>query len=81
MYRLLLLVGKLRSAYYAVDFENVRLIGLENQDIEYYLVRCGKTETQIHMIMSYKPLIEILRIPLYLCMFCAENISTNDPLP
>lgn len=70
-----------QAAYYAVDFENVRLIGLENQDIEYYLVRCGKTETQIHMIMSYKPLIEILRIPLYLCMFCAENISTNDPLP
>lgn len=43
-----------QAAYYAVDFENVRLIGLENQDIEYYLVRCGKTETQIHMIMSYK---------------------------
>lgn len=70
-----------QAAYYAVDFENVRLIGLEDQDITSYLARCGRTETQIGIIMSCKPLIEILRIPLYLCMFCAENVNTNEPLP
>lgn len=70
-----------QAAYYAVNFENVRLIGLENDDISSYLAKCKRTETQIGVIMACKPLLEVLRIPLYLCMFCAESIAEEELLP
>lgn len=68
-----------QAAYFATDFQNVRLIGLENDDIIDYLKECKKTETEIGIIMSCKPLVECLRIPLHLCMFSAEDATELLP--
>ncbi|MBE5061807.1 hypothetical protein INF30_00790 [Lachnospiraceae bacterium DSM 108991] len=68
-----------QAAYYASSFKNIRLIGLENNDIIAYLKKCKMSETKIGLIMASKPLVECLRIPLYICMFCAED--TNSDLP
>ncbi len=69
-----------QSAYYATDFENIYLIGLEEKDIVRYLEECGKTETFIGEVMSCEPLVQCLRVPLYLCMFSAEE-SEDKFLP
>lgn len=68
-----------QAAYYAASFKNIRLIGLEKKDIITYLKRCKMSETKIGLVMACKPLVECLRIPLYICMFCAED--TNSELP
>lgn len=68
-----------QAAYYASDFKNIRLVGLENEDILAYLKKCHMSETQIGSIMACKPLVECLRIPLYICMFCAEDTGAILP--
>lgn len=67
-----------QAAYYASDFQNIRLIGLEEEDITAYLRKCGIPETRIGLIMACKPLAECLKIPLYLCMFCAEAAGPRE---
>lgn len=62
-----------QSAYYAADFENIYLVGLEEKDIVRYLKECKKTETFIGEVMSCEPLVQCLRVPLYLCMFSTEE--------
>lgn len=62
-----------QAAYYAADFENVRLIGVEEADIVEHLTACKFADVQIAKIMSCPSLAECLKIPLNLCMFSAEN--------
>ncbi|MDD3361799.1 MAG: hypothetical protein PHW34_09030 [Hespellia sp.] len=64
-----------QAAYFASSFQNIHLIGLEIADIINYLRSCQKSDSQIGLIMSCKPLVQCLRIPLYLCMFSAEDAS------
>lgn len=66
-----------QSAYYAADFENIYLVGLEDKDIIRYLEECGKPETFIGEVMNCKPLVQCLRVLLYLCMFSAEESEDN----
>lgn len=69
-----------QSAYYAADFENIYLVGLEDGDIVRYLEESGKAEAFIGEVMNCEPLVQCLRVPLYLCMFSAEE-SEDDFLP
>lgn len=66
-----------QSAYYAADFKNIYLVGLEDKDIIRYLEECGKPETFIGEVMNCKSLVQCLRVPLYLCMFSAEELEDN----
>lgn len=66
-----------QSAYYAADFENIYLVGLENRDIVRYLEESGKPEAFIGEVMNCEPLVQCLRVPLYLCMFSAEESEDN----
>lgn len=68
-----------QAAYYASEFKNIRLVGLEDEDITAYLRKCNISETKIGLIMACKPLVECLRIPLYICMFCAEDTGSGLP--
>lgn len=68
-----------QAAYFAARFKNVRLIGLEADDILTYLSECGMSETKIGLIKANHALMECLRIPLNVCMFCAEDESTILP--
>lgn len=68
-----------QAAYYASEFKNIRLVGLEDEDITAYLRKCSISETKIGLIMACKPLVECLRIPLYICMFCAEDTGSGLP--
>ena len=69
-----------QSAYYAADFENIYLVGLKKKDIIRYLEGCGKLDAFIGEVMNCDPLVQCLRVPLYLCMFSAEE-SADDFLP
>lgn len=60
-----------QAAYFAATFKNVRLVGLEDDDILSYLRECGTDETKTRLVNANKGLMECLRIPLNLCMFCA----------
>ncbi|MDE7201551.1 MAG: NACHT domain-containing protein [Lachnospiraceae bacterium] len=68
-----------QAAYYASDFKNVKLIGLEDGDIKTYFERSNIDETLIGLYMSNKPLLKCLRIPLFLCMFTAERVTDLIP--
>lgn len=68
-----------QAAYFAADFKNIKLIGLEEEDILSYLHECRTDVTKIGLIRANKGLMECLRIPLNLCMFCAENGLTRLP--
>lgn len=62
-----------QAAYYAADFKNIRLTGLEDSDILGHLRRCNKPEYFIGEVNNNKHLMECLRIPLYLCMFASSE--------
>lgn len=64
-----------QAAYYASSFTNIRLVGLGVEDIKSYLQRCHVAEPVIGNTLACGPLVECLKIPLYLCMFSAEDMS------
>lgn len=64
-----------QAAYYASNFTNIRLVGLDVEDIQSYLQSCHVAEPVIGNTMACGPLMECLKIPLYLCMFSAEDMS------
>lgn len=68
-----------QAAYYAADFKNVQLIGLEDRDIKTYFEHSNISETLISLYMSNKTLLKCLRIPLFLCIFTAEKASDLIP--
>ncbi len=68
-----------QAAYYAADFKNVQLIGLEDHDIKAYFEQSNISEVLIGLYMSNKALLRCLRIPLFLCMFTAERAEELIP--
>lgn len=64
-----------QAAYYASSFANIRLVGLGVEDIKSYLQSCHVAEPVIGNTLACNPLVECLKIPLYLCMFSAEDMS------
>lgn len=68
-----------QAAYYAADFKNVQLIGLEDKDIKAYFEQSNISKTLIGLYMSNKQLLKCLRIPLFLCMFTAEKATDFIP--
>lgn len=68
-----------QAAYYAADFKNVQLIGLEDSDIKTYFEHSNISETLIGLYMSNNPLLKCLRIPLFLCIFTAEKSADLIP--
>lgn len=62
-----------QTADYASSFRGLPLIGLEKDDIISYLGDCGYDDVQISLITANHSLMKCLRIPLYICMFCAEK--------
>lgn len=69
-----------QAAYYASTFENIRLVGLDEGEILAYLEKCGVPQPVIGEAKNCAPLMRCLQIPLYLCMFSAEQ-GQNDFLP
>lgn len=68
-----------QAAYYAADFKNVQLLGLEDADIKSYFELSNISEVHIGLYMSNKSLLKCLRIPLFLCMFTAERVTDLIP--
>lgn len=62
-----------QAASYAARFEQVQLIGLEEDDIRSFLVGAGFADNKIDSIFARKTLIDCLRVPLYLCMYAARG--------
>lgn len=57
-------------AYFAANFRNVYLIGLNDQEIREFLQDTGMfSSAQTGVIMADKRLLECIRIPLYLLMY------------
>lgn len=68
-----------QAAYFAARFKNVRLIGLEKDDILSYLHACGMSRTKTGLVKANSALMECLSVPLNLCMFCAGQGSEVLP--
>ncbi len=62
-----------QSAYYASDFKNIYLTGLNEDEIIAHLEKCHIPQPVIGNAKACDPLMKCLRIPLYLCMFSAEH--------
>lgn len=62
-----------QAAYYASQFKNIHLIGLEETEILEHLEKCGFPQPIIGNVKACDSLMRCLRIPLYLCMFSAEQ--------
>lgn len=69
-----------QSAHFATEFTNIYLIGLSEKTIISYLENSKIPQPLIGNIMCRKPLVDCLKIPLYLCMFTAVDIN-SDFLP
>lgn len=69
-----------QAAYYASEFKNVNLVGLNKDDIIEHLSRCNFERSYIGNIMACKSLVQCLSIPLYLCMFSIQK-DDNSFLP
>jgi len=66
-----------QAAYYASAFKNIRLVGLEEHEIIAHLEKCGLPQPVIGEAKNCDSLMRCLRIPLYLCMFSAEQTRDN----
>lgn len=69
-----------QAAYYASEFKNIRLVGLEDCEILAHLEKCAVPQPVIGNVKACDSLMRCLRIPLYLCMFSAEQ-SQDSFLP
>lgn len=72
---------KTQSAYFTSTFQNVYLIGLEDDDIKDYLRKCMFSDASIGITLANKTLVKCLRIPLFLCMFSYSKQADNLVLP
>lgn len=70
-----------QAAYFTSSFQNVYLLGLEDDDIIQHLKNCNFSETSIGLTMANKTLLKCLRVPLFLCMYSYENQKTDAFLP
>lgn len=70
-----------QAAYFALEFENIKLVGVQRADVLQYLRDNGIAEAVIGEANKNDSLMKCLRIPLYLCMFTAEQGSTGGFLP
>lgn len=66
-----------QAAYYASAFKNIRLVGLEEEEILAHLAKCGIPQPVIGEAKNCDSLMRCLRIPLYLCMFSAEQTQDS----
>ena len=62
-----------QAAYYASTFRNIRVVGLKEKEILAHLEMCGIPQPVIGNVRACDSLMQCLRIPLYLCMFSAEQ--------
>ena len=69
------------AAYYALDFENVRLAGVKEEDVVAHLEKSGIPQPVIGEIKNCDSLMKCLRVPLYLCMFSAEQGLQDNYIP
>lgn len=72
---------KTQSAYFTSTFQNVYLIGLEEDDIRDYLSKCMFSNASIGITLANKTLVKCLRIPLFLCMFSYAKPADDMMLP
>ncbi len=61
------------AAYFAIDFETIRVVGINQETILSHLAECEFNDIMIGNIKACKPLMECLSTPLYLCMFTAQK--------
>jgi len=64
---------KMDMAYFSGMTKNIELAGVQSYDIEKYLREKQFDEIEIKSIMSSHKLMDCLRIPLFLCLFTAND--------
>lgn len=77
--KIVLTSRQVKSAYFESDMQSIELVGIRDEDVEWYLEKSGFLRTQINNILVNKELMACLRVPLFLCMFGsrkAEGIKT-----
>lgn len=70
-----------QAAYYALEFKNIKVVGVQREEIIQYLLDNKLTEAVIGEVSKNDSLMKCLRIPLYLCMFTAKQEPTGDFMP
>ncbi len=77
--KIVLTSRQVKSAYAEPDTQIIELVGVRDEDVEWYLEKSGFSKMQINNILVNKELMACLRVPLFLCMFGsrkAEGVKT-----
>ncbi len=67
-----------KSADYAKSFTKVYLTGLKEEEIKKHLRRHEYSSEKIGQILANRNLMKCLAVPLFLCMFSAENAGLGE---
>lgn len=67
--KIILTSRRVRQAYADSYTHVIELVGVQDEDVEWYLRKSGFTSVQINRILVDQELMDCLRIPLFLCMF------------
>jgi WD40 repeat protein len=67
--KIILTSRRVRQAYTAADAHVVELVGIQDEDVGWYLEKSGFSRIRINRILTDQELMKCLRVPLFLCMF------------
>ena len=67
-----------QAAYFALEFKNIKVVGVQREEIIQYLQDNKLSEAVIGEVNKNDSLMKCLRIPLYLCMFTAKQELTGN---
>ena len=70
-----------QAAYFALEFKNIKVVGVQREEIIQYLQDNKLSEAVIGEVNKNDSLMKCLRIPLYLCMFTAKQELTGNFIP
>lgn len=64
-----------RQVYREADSHVIELVGIQDEDVRWYLEKTRFSEVQINRILMDKELMICLRVPLFLCMFGNRKVE------
>lgn len=70
-----------QAAYFTSSFQNVYLVGLNEDEIREHLKHRKFSDTDINMTLANRELVKCLKVPLFLCMFSYEHDLKKGYLP
>lgn len=74
---LIIILTSRRTRQVYADSHVIELVGIQDEDVKWYLEKTRFSEVQINRILMDKELMVCLRVPLFLCMFGNRKVEGN----